>query len=114
MDKHTLQALSAAATQWQAPEVPKDIPHGDMPGDKVNISEDHIRRCGILFPVLLGKLNDLFSVGQRRAVVSVYGGSGVGTVKLYEKREAQPVLVDEVEASHIGCEYGEYDHEDLY
>lgn len=78
MDKHTLQALSAAATQWQAPEVPKDIPHGDMPGDKVNISEDHIRRCGILFPVLLGKLNDLFSVGQRRAVVSVYGGSGVG------------------------------------
>ncbi len=42
------------------------------------------------------------------------GGSGVGTVKLYEKREAQPVLVDEVEASHIGCEYGEYDHEDLY
>ncbi len=42
------------------------------------------------------------------------GGTGRGTVKLYEKHEDGLTLVDEVEATHIGCEYGEYDHPDLY
>ena len=42
------------------------------------------------------------------------GGTGRGTVKLYEKQEDGLTLVDEVEATHIGCEYGEYDHPDLY
>ena len=37
------------------------------------------------------------------------GGNGVGWVKLYEKRDGKLVLTDEVEASHIGCEYGEYE-----
>ena len=37
------------------------------------------------------------------------GGNGWGTVKLYDKINGEPVLVDEVEAAHIGCEYGEYD-----
>ena len=37
------------------------------------------------------------------------GGNGWGTVKLYDKKGACLVLVDEVEATHIGCEYGEYD-----
>ena len=36
------------------------------------------------------------------------GGNGFGTVKLYDKRDGQLELVDEVEAAHIGCEYGEY------
>ena len=42
------------------------------------------------------------------------GGTGWGTVKLYDKQEGQLILVDEVEATHIGCEYGEYDHEEDY
>ena len=37
------------------------------------------------------------------------GGNGWGTVKLYDKIGNYPVLVDEIEATHIGCEYGEYD-----
>ena len=40
------------------------------------------------------------------------GGNGWGTVKLYEKKDGGPELVDEVEATHIGCEYGEYDQQD--
>ena len=36
------------------------------------------------------------------------GGNGVGTVKLYDKVEGKFQLVDEIEATHIGCEYGEY------
>ena len=36
------------------------------------------------------------------------GGNGCGTVKLYDKVNGELVLVDEIEATHIGCEYGEY------
>lgn len=35
------------------------------------------------------------------------GGNGQGTIKLYSGTE----LIDEIEAKHIGCEYGEYDLE---
>ena len=37
------------------------------------------------------------------------GGNGVGTIKLYDKKAGKLELVDEIEATHIGCEYGEYD-----
>ena len=36
------------------------------------------------------------------------GGNGWGTVRLYDKKDGELTLVDEIEASHIGCEYGEY------
>ena len=36
------------------------------------------------------------------------GGNGTGTVRLYDRREGRFVLTDEIEATHIGCEYGEY------
>ena len=39
------------------------------------------------------------------------GGTGWGTVRLYDKRDGGLELVDEVEATHIGCEYGEYGEE---
>ena len=42
------------------------------------------------------------------------GGNGWGTVKLYDKVDGQLGPVDEVEATHIGGEYGEYDHDDAY
>ena len=37
------------------------------------------------------------------------GGNGWGTVRLYEKHGGALNLVDEMDASHIGCEYGQYD-----
>ena len=36
------------------------------------------------------------------------GGNGVGNVKLYSKKGGKLVLVDDIHATHIGCEYGEY------
>ena len=36
------------------------------------------------------------------------GGNGYGKVKLYKKHGKELQLIDEVEAKHIGCEYGEY------
>lgn len=56
-------------------QVPADIPHGDMPGDKIRIGEEHIRKAGTLFPRLL---EELARTGRDKVVVSVYGGSGVG------------------------------------
>lgn len=37
------------------------------------------------------------------------GGTGEGTICLYRRLPGKEVLIDEVEAYHIGCEYGEYD-----
>ncbi|MBR5979191.1 MAG: hypothetical protein IK029_00180, partial [Oscillospiraceae bacterium] len=36
------------------------------------------------------------------------GGNGYGVIRLYDKVEGKTVLVDEIEATHVGCEYGEY------
>ncbi len=36
------------------------------------------------------------------------GGTGKGTVKLYKKHGRKLELIDEIEAHHIGCEWGEY------
>ena len=35
------------------------------------------------------------------------GGNGWGTVRLYDKQGGELSLVDEMEATHVGCEYGE-------
>ncbi len=69
--------------EWTAPDLPEHIPSGDMPGDSVQIGEDHIRKAGVIFPLIMKKLNDmdLGSIDadvRLKAVVSVYGGSGVG------------------------------------
>lgn len=36
------------------------------------------------------------------------GGNGYGTVYLYRKEKGDEILIDEIEVSHVGCEYGEY------
>ena len=36
------------------------------------------------------------------------GGTGVGRVQLFEKRDGDFALVDDLRASCVGCEYGEY------
>ena len=40
---------------WTAPPLPSEIPHGDMPGDKVHIGDDHIAKANRVFPALLEK-----------------------------------------------------------
>ena len=39
------------------------------------------------------------------------GGNGYGKIRLYDKKDGDFVLVDEVLATHTGCEYGEYDED---
>ena len=40
-------------------------------------------------------------------------GNGSGTVKLWERQKGKWVLVDDVHAENVGCEYGEYPKDDI-
>lgn len=64
---------------WSAPELPENMPHGDMPGDKVEIGEEHIRKAELIFRELLPMLEETRRRSRSgRAVIAVCGGSGVG------------------------------------
>ena len=63
-------------TAWTPSQVDvKKIKTGDMPGDKIQITDSHFIRANTIFPYLL---EDLKSLKGQRFVISVYGGSGVG------------------------------------
>jgi len=65
------------ASDWVPPALPEngEIPHGDMPGDRVEIGETHIQKANVIFPVLCEEIRKL---AQKKIVVAVSGGSGVG------------------------------------
>lgn len=74
-----MTSYSLLTGPWTAPDIPADIPHGDMPGDKVCIEAEHIRKAQALFPAF----KDLLAAQVKaspcgRAVACVCGGSGVG------------------------------------
>jgi hypothetical protein len=55
------------------------IPTGDMPGDKVQITQQHVGKARVIFPRLWELLEPLLDASpHNRAVVAVHGGSGVG------------------------------------
>ncbi len=56
-----------------------NIPSGDMPGDKIAIDEGHVQKAELLFPLVKEAVEEVFEQrGERKAVVAVAGGSGVG------------------------------------
>ena len=94
MKKESLEAL----LPWAGIQVPADIPHGDMPGDKVEISEEHIRKATTIFPELIGEMIKVLEKGNsEKIVVAVCGGSGVG------KSEIASLLAFYLRESGIGA-----------
>lgn len=78
-DKKDVCSLINSLTEWGPPALPDSIPQGDMPGDRIKISSDHINKANIIFPKLLKLLLPVFESSPcSRAVVTVCGGSGVG------------------------------------
>ena len=77
MDKYAIERAAAALAQWTPPAADGGIPHGDMPGDKVEIDQGHIEKANAVFPLLL-PLAAQAAKDTGRAVVAVCGGSGVG------------------------------------
>ena len=45
-------------TSWEAPALIQDMPHGDMPGDKIRIGEEHVQKATKIFPALLELLKE--------------------------------------------------------
>lgn len=37
------------------------------------------------------------------------GGTGVGRIQIFKKKGKERILIDDISATHIGCEYGEFD-----
>ena len=78
-------------------QIPSDIPHGDMPGDKIEIGDSHIAKAKTIFPKLLEELSKVTASNPYgRAVITVCGGSGVG------KSEIASLLSYMLEQSGIG------------
>lgn len=86
-----VQALSTFAL----PEVPDDVPGGDMPGDVIKIGEGHISKAKLIMKELARLLPETAAKGQK-AVISVFGGSGVG------KSEIASLLAFYLNAAGIG------------
>ncbi|MBQ6559965.1 MAG: hypothetical protein IJL85_03950 [Erysipelotrichaceae bacterium] len=63
-------------TDWKAPALTENMPHGDMPGDKIKIGEEHVYKATKIFPALLEELKGYKD--RDKVVLSVFGGSGVG------------------------------------
>ena len=86
---------------------PSSIPTGDMPGDKVHITDWHLAAAATLYPALREQLDPVLAAG--RAVVAVYGGSGVG------KSELGSLLGHALNADGIGAYIPvSYTHLDVY
>ncbi len=60
---------------YEAPDLIEDLPHGDMPGDRIAISEDHVKKAKLIFPRLVKLMRE---EKADKIVVTVFGGSGVG------------------------------------
>ncbi len=85
----------AAIRDWTPPSLPARIPQGDMPGDKIQITEEHIAKANTLFPPLVEALKET-AAAREKLVVSVFGGSGVG------KSEIASLLGFYLRASGVG------------
>lgn len=77
MDHTAIKRAASALLQWTPPALEGDIPHGDMPGDKVEIGQGHIDKANTIFPLLLPMAAEA-AEQTGRAVIAVCGGSGVG------------------------------------
>lgn len=55
------------------------IPHGDMPGDKICINDTHLNKADLIYPRLANLIGALRSAKpEQKLVIGVCGGSGVG------------------------------------
>lgn len=76
ISNEAIERLAQAESNWSQPDIPEDIPQGDMPGDKVWIGPQSIAKANTAFRALLPMLKEALQGGK--AVISVSGGSGSG------------------------------------
>lgn len=96
MNAEALNRLASSMDSWRPPAIPEDIPHGDMPGDKVEIGQGHIDKANLIFPLLV-PMAAAAAAESGRVVISVCGGSGVG------KSETASLLSHYFRSAGVGC-----------
>jgi glycosidase len=82
------------------PPIPdlRSIATGDMPGDRIQITQQHVAKARVIFPRLWELLEPLLAARpHHRAVVAVHGGSGVG------KSEIGSLLAHFLDQNGIGA-----------
>ena len=88
------------STSYELPTIADatTIPTGDMPGDKVQIGEDHVAKARTIMEQLWPMVTaDIEASPQHRTVISVHGGSGVG------KSETASVIAHFLRHNGIGA-----------
>lgn len=75
MLKDRLQGILNELDSWNFPAPVEDMPHGDMPGDKVLISDALIPHAQKIFRLLIKMMAEK---GKEKYVISIFGGSGSG------------------------------------
>ena len=94
MLQEKLRELSDKLTEWKQPELSENMPHGDMPGDKIQIGESHQQKAAVIFPELI---REMIAAGENKITVAVFGGSGVG------KSEIASLLAYYLQENGIGA-----------
>ena len=98
-------------------KVKTDFSFEENYGEKGDLVHWHVRqenRHAVMDTEIFCKKEDMLLVnyeapdGSKKHNRLWNGGNGWGVVKLYDKVGGALRLVDEIEATHIGCEYGEY------
>ena len=89
----------------------------DAEGKYTSLSKDEIKAkvSAMLDLVQLGGMEERMIFiryespkGEMRHRHLFNGGNGEGTVCLYRFENGKRILIDEIEAKNVGCEYGEY------
>lgn len=75
MLKEKLETILNELDTWQFPAPAENMPHGDMPGDIVLISDALISHAQTLFRLLVKMMKEK---GDEKYVISIFGGSGSG------------------------------------
>jgi alpha-galactosidase len=75
MLQNRLEQILGQLDTWQFPELIEDMPHGDMPGDKVMISDALVPHAQTIFKLLIKMMKNK---GDSKYVISIFGGSGSG------------------------------------
>lgn len=70
-----LKTILDQLDSWEFPAPVEDMPHGDMPGDKVLISDALIPHAQTLFRLLV---KEMYETNDEKYVIAIFGGSGSG------------------------------------
>lgn len=70
-----LKTILDGLDSWAFPAPVEDMPHGDMPGDKVLISDALIPHAQTLFRLLV---KEMYETNDEKYVIAIFGGSGSG------------------------------------